>query len=103
MPINILLTFITEIEKSMIKFIWKHKRPWIAKVILSKKSNVGGTTISGFNIYYRAIGKKKKTAWRWHQRPAEHNRRPIYEITWLHPPDFSQSYQKHTTEKRQPI
>jgi hypothetical protein len=40
--IKIPMTFITEVEKSTQKFIWKHKRTQIPKAVLIKKSKDGG-------------------------------------------------------------
>jgi hypothetical protein len=67
--IKIPMTFITEIQKSTLKVFWKHKRLWIAKAILSKKSNTGGITIPDIKRNYRVIAIK--TSWCWHKNRYE--------------------------------
>jgi hypothetical protein len=49
LPIKIPMTFITEIEKSTLKFIWKHKK--IAKTIVCKNSNAGSITIPNLKLH----------------------------------------------------
>jgi hypothetical protein len=56
--VKIPMPFFIELEKSIQKFIWTHKRKKItriAKAILSKKKNAGGITIPDLKPFYRAI------------------------------------------------
>jgi hypothetical protein len=68
-PIKIPMTFITEVEKSTLQFMWKHKTPQRVNAILSKKSNSGGLTIHDFELYCRGIAIK--AAWYLHKNRYE--------------------------------
>lgn len=60
------MAFFTELKQVVQTFVWKHRRPWIAKAILRKKNKAGGIMPHDFQLYYKVI--TTKTVWYWQKK-----------------------------------
>ena len=62
-PIKVPMASFTKLEQQIFKFVWKHKRPRIAKAALRKENRDGEIRLPDFRLCYRATVIKPVLCW----------------------------------------
>ena len=63
--ITLPMVFFRELEQIISQFVWKYKKPLVARTILRKKTGTGGINLPDFRVYYKAT--VIKTVWYRHK------------------------------------
>ena len=80
-PIKLPIVFFTELEQISSQFVWKYKKPRIAKALLRKKNGNGGINLPDFSHQDSTV-----LAQRQKYRSMEQNRKPRDKSTHIWTP-----------------